>query len=420
MKDNKLHTPDGVKDYLPLEYAVKKELERRMEAVFLRYGYRCISSPMFEYMEVFDGKGSVDAKQMYKFLDRDGSILSLRADMTLAIARIASTAYDEKDMPLRFCYFENAFRYKENYQGKLKEFTQAGIELIGVNSIDADAEIIAIAINSLLATGLQDFKIYIGQVEFFNGLLEGSDFSDEEFADIQRMLVNKEYVGVEKVVMESNLSPDVKDLIIQFPLLIGDKRVIDKVKGLTKNERAQKALHDLETMYDILCGYGLDQYILFDLGMVGYLDYYSGLIFRGYTQGTGVTVIGGGRYDKLISKFGADYPSVGFAIKVNELLNSLENKNIEVEIPVADTLLAFADAGRNTALYTADELRSQGLFIENSLVGADIEANIRYAKEKNIGGILYFIDEKTVVLHNLIDNTSKEVSIEELLKESEE
>ena len=138
--DAKLHTPEGVKDYLPCEAAFKSEVERNIETVFYRYGFLPVSSPTFEYMEVFDGNGGLSPNQMYKFIDRDSSSLALRADMTPVIARIAATAYEKKDIPLRFYYFENVFRHNENYQGKLREFTQAGIELIGVNSYDADAE----------------------------------------------------------------------------------------------------------------------------------------------------------------------------------------------------------------------------------------------------------------------------------------
>lgn len=413
MRDNKLHTPDGVKDYLPAEYSVKRELEKRMECVFNSYGYSCVSSPTFEYMEVFDGKGSVSSRQMYKFLDRSGEILALRSDMTLAIARIAATAYGPSDMPLRFHYFENAFRYNESYQGKLKEFTQAGVELIGVNSNDADAEVIAVAINSLLAAGITEFRLDIGQVDFFRGLLLESALDSDTCLDIQNFILNKEYTGVFEIINKCDLKDGIKQLFMELPLLIGSKAVIDKVKPSITNEKSLRALNDLENIYDILCDYGLNEYIRFDLSMVGHLDYYTGLIFRGYISGTGVSVIDGGRYDSLISKFGGNYPSVGFAIKVNELLNKMDAN--AVNMTSSDTLLAYTEKGRKSALLTADELRTGGLKIENSLAGYDLDKSIEYAKARNMDGILFFLDDQNIKLINLKENTETQTTIEELL-----
>lgn len=415
MINKKLHTPEGVKDYLPFEFTIKSEIEHNIEYVFYKYGYYPIKSPTFEYMEVFDGKGSIDPMQMYKFLDRDGSILALRSDMTPAIARIASTAYDKKDIPLRFYYIENAFRYNENYQGKLREFTQAGIELIGINSYDADAEIIAVAINSLLASGLDDFRIDIGQVQFFNGLLEEAEFDKETCSQIQKFMNEKNFVAVEEIVQNSNTDKNIKTLFNQLPLLIGGKEILNKARKFIKNKISLEALYALEKIYEILECYSLNKYVSFDLSMIGNFDYYTGLIFRGYTYGTGFSILDGGRYDNLILNYGSNYPSVGFAIKINDLMNALMNQNMNIQVKSTDTLLVYTEKGKNTALRTADELRNSGLSIENSLLGDDIEKNIEYAKSKKMGGILYFSDNEKVEVINILTNESNLVTISELL-----
>lgn len=417
MINNRLHTPEGVKDYLPCECSFKNEVEKRIENVFLKYGFSPIKSPMFEYMEVFDGAGSVSKKRMYKFIDRDGSILSLRADMTPAIARIAATAYEESDIPLRFYYIENAFRYNENYQGKLREFTQAGVELIGVNSFDADAEVLAIAINSLLASGLKDFRIDMGHIQFFKGVLEEAEFDDETCDKIQEAIINKEYSAVEEIVRDKNISESLKEFLSALPFYIGGFDVLEKVKGLVKNEKALKAIEELESIVDILKGYKLEKYIRFDFSVVGQFDYYTGIIFRGYTKGTGFSVIDGGRYDKLIKNYGADYPAIGFGIKINDLVSALEAQNIKYNSEKADTLLVYTKEGRSNALMVADELRSKGLSIENSLLGEDLEKNKLYANKKNMGGILYFYDDKNVKAINLSDNSENDMNIAQLLDE---
>lgn len=415
MIDNKLHTPEGVKDYLPQECAFKTEVERRIETVFNRYGYYPVNSPTFEYMEVFDGKGSLNNRQMYKFIDRDAAILALRSDMTPAIARIAATAYEKEDIPLRFYYIENAFRYNESYQGKLREFTQAGIELIGINSHDCDAEAVAVAINSLLATGLDKFRIDIGQVQFFQGLLEEACFDLETCHKLQECIISKEYTTASEIVNNSSASEHVKEILNQLPFLIGGVEILEKVKELIKSEKALKAIEELECIYDILKGYKLEEYVCFDLSFIGQFDYYTGIIFRGYTKGTGFSIIDGGRYDKLLNNYGADYPAVGFAIKINDLITALEAKNIAFKTEFADTLIAFSAKGRSTALSAGDELRSTGLNIENSLIGSDIKENIEYAKKKKMGGVLYFENEEVVKVINLNDDTENVLNISQLL-----
>ncbi len=413
--DAKLHTPEGVKDYLPYEAAFKSEVERNIETVFYRYGFLPLISPTFEYMEVFDGNGGLNPKQMYKFIDRDSSLMALRADMTPAIARIAATAYDKKDIPLRFYYFENIFRYNEHYQGKLRESTQAGVELIGINSFDADAEVITVCINSLLSCGLKDFKICIGQVDFFYGILEEGGFNKETCEKIRDYLIKKDYTMIQEIVNKTNASKNIKALFKELPMLIGGKEIIKRARKLVNSEKSISALNDLDNIYQILSEYKVDKFISFDLSIIG-LYYYTGIIFRGYTSGTGSSIINGGRYDKLIKNYGADYPAVGFAIKINNLISALENQNIVIHGEKADTLLMYTKEGRATALNTSDELRSQGLNIENSLLGDNLEKNKEYAKSKGMGGILYFLNSEDVKIINLEKDTISDIKISELLK----
>lgn len=413
--DAKLHTPEGVKDYLPCEAAFKSEVERNIETVFYRYGFLPVSSPTFEYMEVFDGNGGLNSNQMYKFIDRDSSSLALRTDMTPAIARIAATAYEKKDIPLRFYYFENVFRHNENYQGKLREFTQAGVELIGVNSYDADAEIIAVSVNSLLSCGLKNFKICIGQVQFFYGVLEEGCFDKETCDKIRKYIVEKDYAAVRKLTEESDAPDNIKTLFKEFPMLIGGKKIIERAKELVNSQKAVDALNDLENIYQILSEYKVERFISFDLSIIG-LYYYTGIIFRGYAKGTGFSIINGGRYDRLLENYGADYPAVGFAIKINNLIAALESQNITVHGEKADTLLMYTKEGRATALNASDELRSQGLNVENSLFGDDFDRNKKYAESKNMGGILYFLNSEDVRIINLEKDTISDVKISELLK----
>ena len=199
MKNNRIHTPFGVKDYLSDECLIKKAITNAMDKVFTGYGYNEVITPTFEYIEVFsdDKMGSTSPANMYKVFDRDGAVLALRSDMTPPIARVASTAYADEKNAVRLYYFGNAFRFNASYQGKLSEFFQAGIELMGVDSAYADAEVIAVACESLIAAGIKDFKIMVGEVEFFKGLLRQSLLSDEDCKVLQDLVANRNYVGVE-------------------------------------------------------------------------------------------------------------------------------------------------------------------------------------------------------------------------------
>jgi len=416
LQNKLLHAPDGVRDYMPIDFAEKAAVERKIEDTFTSYGYARVSSPMFEYADVFDEKGSVTQSAIYKFIDRDGSVLALRSDMTPQIARMVTTLCRPEDVPFRYSYVENAFRYNESYQGKLKEFTQAGVELIGVNSDEASAEIISLAVNSLLAVGLHDFRIDVGQVQFFQGVLEEGGFDEETCKHMRAAIIARDYVTVEKAAMAVNVPENVRTILSELPLLIGGAAVLQKARSLTTNATALSALANLESIFAILCDCGLEQYIAFDLSMVGHLDYYTGIIFRGYAYGTGSSVIDGGRYDQLMHHFGADYPSVGFGLKVGVLLEALSavKTNEESYLP-ADTLLAYAAEGRAAAMNAASALRAQGVKIENSLLSGGCAIHEAYARRRKLKGILYFEDEDIVRMLDLTDNTERRVQLSELL-----
>lgn len=377
---SKLHTPEGVKDYLPEECREKSEIEKNVAEVFRKSGYSRITSPTFEYNDVFCNMGGIKDRRTYKFLDRDGSLLVLRPDMTPAIARIAATAYSEKDVPMRFSYIENMFRSNENYQGKLREFTQAGIELIGVNSIDADIEVLVIAVDSLLAAGLKDFKLDIGHALFLKSVIDEANTDEKTAEKIQQAIIGKNYVEVNELA-EKISNENIKYILKELPFLIGDMSVIDRVKNRVKSNTAVSALDYLSRVYTIMDSLGMSKYISFDLGVIGSMDYYTGLIFRGYARGTGSSVLDGGRYDNMVVKFGADMPAVGFSIKINDIMHT-RTAFVSTDKHI---LMVFTDDSRVAAFKKAQELREKGNIVEMSLTATDKAA----AKVKGFDKIIY-------------------------------
>lgn len=419
MKNNRIHTPFGVKDMLYDECMVKKTIERKIDNVFTGYGYKEVATPTFEYIEVFSDEkmGSTSPQNMYKIFDRDGAVLALRSDMTPPIARVAATAYAEEKSAVRFSYFGNAFRFNTSYQGKLSEFSQAGIELMGVESAYADAEVIAVACESLLAAGIENFKIMVGEVDFFKGILKESGLNADDCETLQDMAANRNYVGVEQMIEGSTINERTAELLKALPKLVGGVNVLDEAAKFTEDSEAIASLEKMKRLYQVLEFYGVDKYISFDLGMINRLNYYTGIIFRGYTYGSGYSVVDGGRYDNLVELYGKKMPSVGFCIKINEVITALERQGIDVVEKPAKALFAYDEAAAKTAVEIAAVYRLQGMIVEMSLLGEGLAKNMKYAKDNDFSYMLYFKEGDMVKLTSFKDEMggySVEVPVNQL------
>jgi ATP phosphoribosyltransferase regulatory subunit len=296
---------------------------------------------------------------MYKLFDRNNNTLVLRPDMTPSIARSVAKYYEDETLPLRLSYMGNTYLNKANYQGKLTEVTQVGAELVNDNSSSADAEAIAMIVDCFLAAGLTEFQIDIGQVEFYKGMVEEAGLNQEEEEELRNFIQNKNSFGIEKVVKKFNVTGEAKEVLLNFADLYGDFEILEKAKKMTSNERSLKAIERLEKVYQMLTVYGYEKYVSIDLGMLTQFNYYTGIIFKGYTYGTGDAIAKGGRYDELLSQFGKDASSIGFVITVDELMMALSRQNIEVE-KEEGTLLLFDRSEEEKAIVAATELRKQG------------------------------------------------------------
>ena len=331
MEQRLLHTPEGVRDIYDGECERKLTLQNHLHEIMKRYGYRDIETPTFEFFDVFSREvGTTPSRDLYKFFDREGNTLVLRPDITPSIARAAAKYFNGETAPFRFCYVGNTFINNSSYQGHLKETTQLGAELIGDNSVDSDAEVIAMTIESLLRAGLKEFQVSIGHVEFFGSLLREAGIHAEVAEELRRLISNKNNFGVEELLEEQQIPENLKQLFIQLPKLCGDMEVLETARTMTHNEGALAALNRLEEIYNILCIYGIERYVSFDLGMLSKYMYYTGVIFRAYTFGTGDAVVKGGRYDGLLGHFGKEAPAIGMVVVVNQLLNALERQKIAV------------------------------------------------------------------------------------------
>lgn len=384
MKERRIHTPEGVRDIYNGECTRKNLMAERMKNVLKSYGYRDIQTPTFEFFDIFNqDKGSLPSNQMYKFFDREGNTLVLRPDITPSIARAVSKYFNEEEFSMRFSYTENIFINNSSLQGRMKESTQMGAELIGDDSIDADAEMIALAVHLLLAAGLTEFQIDVGHVGFFKGLIEEAGMDEEKTQDLRELIENKNYFGVE--AMTDNQA------LVRLPKLFGSQEILKEAKRLTSNMKALTAITRLERLYEIIGEYGLQKYVTFDLGMLSQYDYYTGVIFRGYTYGTGDAVVKGGRYDTLLQKFGKDAASVGLAVAVDELLTALGRQKIGIDEGEPVTMLLYSPPMLSEALKKAEELRAGGACVQMNRMYASktLEDYKNYARRFDITQILY-------------------------------
>jgi ATP phosphoribosyltransferase regulatory subunit len=420
MKEKLLHTPEGVRDIYNSECATKLMLQNNLHHVLEHYGFRDIQTPSFEFFDIFSQeRGTVASKDMYKFFDREGNTLVLRPDITPSIARCAAKYYKEETLPIRLCYIGNTFINNTSYQGKLKEVTQLGAELMNDGSIEADAEMLALTIECLMQSGLKEFQLEIGDADFFRALIEEAGFQDEEEITNLRVLIeNKNRFGVEEIVTGKEMGKELREIFLKLPELFGSVEILAHAKELTSNIRAGKALERLEHLYHILTDYGYEKYISFDLGMLSKYNYYTGIIFKAYTFGTGDAVATGGRYDNLVGQFGKEAPAIGLAIVIDQLMLALMRQKMLQEPESQDTLILYHQNFRKQAVALAGHFRKVGMnaILQKSNDAMEIEQYISYAKRMNIGGILYLNDPKQIQVIEAATGSIQTAAMEEFLK----
>lgn len=412
----KIYTPEGVQDILQDECFAKRNMEGRIRELFRSCGYFEVETPTVEFYDAFASeKDEIPQETMFKFFDQQGRILVLRPDITVPIARIAATKYKDTEGPLRFFYVGNAFKYNELGGGKQKEYTQAGVEILGTNTPEADAEVIATAIQAVMATGIESFQLDIGQVEFFKGLMEETGLSEQHTEQMRILIDHKDFLGIEELVKGYSIREELKELILSLPGLFGSTDVIEKVEKITTNERSLKALDSLRKVLEILEDYGLSRYVSVDLGMVQSLNYYSGIIFRGFTYGVGFPIVSGGRYDSLVGKFGRKCPATGFSIGINMVMMALERQKIKTDKPAVDSLVCYEKEGRRTALQICGELRRQGMAVEIDISDRKLDFSREYARRKGIGGIIHILNAQDVEVINLETGETTKTTIQLML-----
>lgn len=406
-----LHTPEGVRDIYNVECGKKKTLENRILQSFHLYGYHDIQTPMFEYFDVFRKEiGTVPSKDLYKFFDKDGNTLALRPDITPSIARVASTLFADEQIPIRLCYTGNTFINHSTNQGRLKEITQMGVELIGDNSVEADAEMLALVIESLSSVGLKEFQLSVGNVDYFKSLIEDANLDEEAEERVINLINNRNYFGVEDYLDKIRVKRSSREAFVALSEMVGGLEVLTKAKDIAPNSAGIMAIKRLEKIYNILKMYGMEKFITFDLSMTGgTYGYYTGIIFRGYTFGTGDAIVKGGRYDKLLEKFGKESPSIGFAIVIDELMNAMIRQKLRIMYTRKNTIILYDEGKTQDAIILAKDFRHKSKNVEmiKKDKGKLLEEYIEYGKQYYAGNLIYIKKSGEITMINLVSGEHK-------------
>lgn len=412
--------PKGVKDFLPLKAAKIECLQQTLRGTFSRWGFRPVTPPSLEYLHVLEkGLGQGLHEKTFRFDDRQsGKLVAFPTDITPQVARIVATRMREVPLPLRLYYTGQVLRHVEQQAGKDREIFQAGVELIGLDSPEADAEMIAMAVESLKALGATEFTIDIGQVEFFRGVMADLPLPPALAQKIQEAIAHKDNSGLKELLEDSPLDESTRREIRALPRLFGGREVLSRARETVSNPRSIRALENLERVLELLQVYGVEEHIVFDLGEIRGLDYHTGVTFQGFVPGLGRAVCTGGRYDNLTARYGYPAPATGFTFNLLNLLFALD-KELDREASLSTDVLIFQTGGdKEPAQRAAIALRALGYSAARDIIARSLDETLEYAQKTNYRFVMKIGEQgEDVLLIRLADGTERSFPCQDVFSE---
>ncbi|HZV82142.1 MAG TPA: ATP phosphoribosyltransferase regulatory subunit, partial [Geobacteraceae bacterium] len=326
IKENSI--PKGVADFLPEQAGKISYIEEKICKVFELWGFRRIIPPMLEFEDVLAAGMDDDLRgRSFRFEDRQSAkLLAIPPDITPQVARIAGMRMSGYPLPHRLFYTGRVLRHVESQLGRSRELFQAGVELIGLDSPEADAEMVAMAVEVLQQLGIQGFKVDLGQVDFFKGIMAEAGLEQATALQLQEAIARKDSSAVCILLENAPIADRIKSEIAALPRMFGGTEVLEAAGKLVSNDRSRAALDNLAQVIEILSIHGISEQLTIDLGEIRGLAYHTGVTFEGFVPGIGEPVCGGGRYDGLMARYGTSLPATGFAFNVLKLLQGLEKQ----------------------------------------------------------------------------------------------
>ncbi len=389
--------PFGVADYFWEEALQRQELITSLLATFRAWGYGDVMPPAFEYAASLTAQASASLQaEMYRFLDRDGSTLALRPEFTTPIARLAGTRLHDWPMPQRFCYGGSVFRYVDPQAGRQREFWQAGVELIGAPSPDADAEVLALTAEAMKVAGLTDYRIVLGQIRYFGGLLAALELTPDQADSLRWAIERKSEPALADFLRDTPLRTGQRQAVEALPGLSGGdiQRVIDQAERHCLNTEMHRALVNLRGVVDALAGYGVLESVVLDLTEIRSLGYYTGISFEALAPESGFSIGSGGRYDDLVGHFGPAQPAVGVALGVERLLLARQRQSGQIASLQPTPPHALVISHQNpAALAQVQRWRAAGYRLQMEVNGRGLADVLASAERTGIAQVLIWEDE---------------------------
>jgi ATP phosphoribosyltransferase regulatory subunit len=420
MTFTKLHTPKGTRDYLPPEVENYRYIEDSIREIFKLWGYQEIRSPAIEFVEALStGVGPELVDSMFKFQDFDGKIVALRPEMTAPVARIITTRMPSTLEPTRLFYICNVFRYSQSYVERGREFWQAGVELVGCNTPEADGEILALLISSLKKTGLKEVRVDIGHASLLKHLLKATGLNEEKKGILQNLLGHRDETCLEKFIDENKLPTKLGETLLK----LSSCRRLDEVSsislGSSKYGKTEDHLRNLSQIKDALTDYGIENLVFFDFSLTRKIEYYTGIVFEASVPNLGLPLGGGGRYDEFIEKFGKlKIPAIGFALEIEKCLQTLKAQGFQQPKKERPRILVASKFG-DAAVKAIKVLHNAGVVALLDVAKSNEKKIMRYAKLAEIDYVI-FVDstiEKPATIYDPKSNVKKNVTIETFLQQ---
>jgi ATP phosphoribosyltransferase regulatory subunit len=410
--------PRGVKDFLPNKAAKIEFLQHSLKRVFHRWAFRPIIPPTLEYLDVLErGLGADLREKTFRFDDRqNGKLVAFTPDITPQVARIVATRMQGAPLPLRLCYSGKVLRHTEQQAGKDREIIQAGVELIGLRGPEADAEMIAMAIECLQSLGATEFTVDIGQVEFFHGVMGNLDLPADRAMAVQQAIARKDSSGLAEVLADLHLEERKYAEIMALPRLFGGPEVLDRAADIVANDRSRQALENLRQILAVLEAYGVEQHVTFDLGELRGLGYHTGVTFQGFLSGMGSDVCSGGRYDTLTERYGMSAPATGFAFNLLNLLTALDRDLEQTATQKLDVLILQSGPDKRTAQQLARTLRGRGYACARDIIERPLQDSLDYGRKMKVRHVMIVTAQTGEVrLIKLADNSEQMISLQAIL-----
>ncbi len=385
--------PRGVADYLPTRAAMLSVLEQQVLKVASAWGFQRFIPPALEFEDVLAiGMGEGLRRRTFRFDDwQSGRLLAIPPDITPQIARIVATRMKGQPLPHRISYAGRVLRHSELQSGRSREIMQAGVELIGLDSPEADAEMVAMAVEVMQSVRLRDFKVDLGQVAFCQGIFDESGLTGEPLGLVREAVALKDASAVDTLLKRFPVSAQSQKELRLLPRLFGGSEVLEEAAKMVNNPRSSAALQNINEVVAILKLHGISDCLTIDLGETRGLDYHTGLTFEGFIPGLGETLFSGGRYDSLTARYGFNAPATGFTCNLINLMQALELQGNSTD-EHRDLLVFEASDDKSEALEISRTLRGLGYSVARDIIRRDLDASLDYALKAGINALLVIED----------------------------